>query len=621
MSILSEKFDILYELSTTVSTESDYVEALRLIRDSLKRLIPSDAVLVFLDDRDQEKLIAPNPYNALESLGEDFIISYGNPLSRELIVNKKSCLLNESQSTLIPSMKSELYIPLFSPEETVGCLYFGREHTATFSADEIKCAEHAASLITQPVERIHQHSRLKRLQASWQQVQNEYYSLLQGLPNPAAIVDIAQDTIVKANDRLCNLLDISKERLITAKFSDICSIPSLTLTKEGTEFIDKFPVEMINSQKKRIKCQVYYTPLYNRDRKLCLFLPEEGDSHTAKEDTPGVLLDSLMRIEFSSGMQTVIINLAVEVRNIVSVDYFSISLFDKEGEESISFDLSTAGVREFSDDQWRWHEIPDTGLGWVRFADTEVKQEKVDSGLPQRMPFNLPIHNSLPLIYADRYVGNCSIGRITKKPFDKEELKKLRKLAPVMAMILLTTQLHEKVEEQSGEISKLETLASYINSDIGTEALMNIISAVREVLGASHADILWLKNPDSNGLFSWMPEIIQQYLTLQQMKALLTQLEETRTPLMINSPACFIDCFLKEHPPEEPMPFFQPFVIAPIFTHDVFSACLLFVWRRDHFIQVRDIKIIEILKNYIENTSSGKRPKSWKISSPLFHMT
>lgn len=224
MSTQEEKLEIFYQLSKAVAFVSDPHGLERHLVDLLKKLVACNSILVFHNDRNRHKLTARNPYNLSQTDEQSVTLPYEDPLISDVLVLRKSVSRLNPQHPVLPSMKSELFVPLISPDDILGCLYLSRVNAQGFERKDITLLEHAAGHITFALERQEWKRHFRKLEETNLTWQDKYVAFLQAIPYPAAVVDVINDQFDEANDAALELFGASQKQFIQTPFSELCSI-------------------------------------------------------------------------------------------------------------------------------------------------------------------------------------------------------------------------------------------------------------------------------------------------------------------------------------------------------------------------------------------------------------
>jgi signal transduction histidine kinase/PAS domain-containing protein len=230
-----DNFDSHYDFSLSVSYISDSILVFSKVKNFLFEHINCSEILLFLDDRDKSCLTAPFPYNPNRNL-KDINIPYKDTLVKNILIDRKTFTRTSLDETLFPEFESELFVPLISPEDTLGFIYLARKQQKVFTAEEIKLAEFASHFMTTPIERATWEDRLVRTQQSTQNWQEKYLSLIDAMPFPAAVIDMEQNKINEVNDAFVNVSGLSFQELYSTAVTQILEIEGANdLTKINSD--------------------------------------------------------------------------------------------------------------------------------------------------------------------------------------------------------------------------------------------------------------------------------------------------------------------------------------------------------------------------------------------------
>ena len=218
-----DNFDSLFDFSLSVSYISDSILIFSKVKEFLFQHIECSEVLLFLDDRERCCLSAPFPYNPTRNL-KDINIPYKDSLVKNILIDRKTFSRSESDESLFAEYKTELFVPLISPEDTLGFIYLARKQQNPFTPNEIKLVEFTSFFMTSPIERTNWEDRLVRTQQAMQSWQEKYLSLIDALPYPAAVINVEEEKINEVNDAFVSISGLSFQDLYATSVSKILSI-------------------------------------------------------------------------------------------------------------------------------------------------------------------------------------------------------------------------------------------------------------------------------------------------------------------------------------------------------------------------------------------------------------
>lgn len=219
-------FETLHEFAVSVSFISDSTLIFAKVKELLIRHIDCEEILLFLDDRERSCLTAPYPLNPTRKL-KDLIIPYKDSLVKNILIDRKSFVRTKSDERLFPEYNAELFVPLVSPEDTLGFIYLARGSSEPFTADDIKLVEFASTYITTPLEKSEWEERLLRSQSALQKWQEKYISLIDALPYPAAVIDFEDNKITEVNEGFVSLTGKDFQQIYAAQLDEILEIEGI----------------------------------------------------------------------------------------------------------------------------------------------------------------------------------------------------------------------------------------------------------------------------------------------------------------------------------------------------------------------------------------------------------
>lgn len=218
-----DNIDRFFALAANASLISDPAEIFRQSRALMLPMIPADHYLIFINDKLRESLIASFAYNTLPSPTEEEIsIPYQDILIKDLLISRQTVLRQDFSDALVMDVSQELIVPIITPEEVLGCLYFARLDPLPFTAREVHTAEMAAYLMVAPMERLLWERRTQQTHEILNSFREKYLSILDALPWPAIVFDPADDRIEEVNRAFLEWTGHNRRDLFSRRFSEIC---------------------------------------------------------------------------------------------------------------------------------------------------------------------------------------------------------------------------------------------------------------------------------------------------------------------------------------------------------------------------------------------------------------
>ncbi|MBN2355389.1 GAF domain-containing protein [candidate division KSB1 bacterium] len=211
--------DNLHSLQTGATAISDPVEFMRHSRLLLRQIIPHDYYLIFIHDKMRECLSASFVYNVLPSPTEEEIcISYQNPLIKDILISRQ-IIVRKSPDVLLPqeNIAQELFAPILTPEEVIGCLYFARCNPSSFTADEVRLSEMCSFIMAAPIGRIQWEARAQQTHEILNEFREKYLSILDAIPYPAVIVNTESDQLQEVNRAFLEWVGYSRQEIFDHK--------------------------------------------------------------------------------------------------------------------------------------------------------------------------------------------------------------------------------------------------------------------------------------------------------------------------------------------------------------------------------------------------------------------
>jgi signal transduction histidine kinase len=218
-----EHMDRFYALAANASLISDPAEIFRQSRSLLLRMIPFDHFLIFFNDKLRECLIASFAYNTLPiPTQEEITISYQDILIKDVLISRQTVLRQDFSDALIDDVSQELIVPIITPEEVLGCLYFARMAAKPFTAEDIRLAELSAYLMVAPMERAHWEHRSQQTHEILNSFREKYLSILDALPYPAVVIDPVEDRLEEVNRAFLDWTGYDRRQIFMCRFSEVC---------------------------------------------------------------------------------------------------------------------------------------------------------------------------------------------------------------------------------------------------------------------------------------------------------------------------------------------------------------------------------------------------------------
>ena len=277
----TDSLSALGQITAVVTNSSNMVEILRSARSHLAEIIPYDFLAILVDDRDRECLTAPIAFNdRISPDNGELVITYDNSLISEVLITRKSrsrFSLSEHQGLIHSDISCDLLVPMCTPENVVGCLYFARIADFPFNVNEQENAEQAASMLAIVLERAKHHDEIRVIQDSTNRWQERYLILLEALPYPAVVTNLVLNEIEECNEAFEQLVGYCLEELRESNFSDIFPL----LKQEKQLPIGQFQqhdgqiTSLIHKDKNMIQVElsVGTVPLGSSDHCLLVFRP------------------------------------------------------------------------------------------------------------------------------------------------------------------------------------------------------------------------------------------------------------------------------------------------------------------------------------------------------------
>ncbi|MBN1996358.1 GAF domain-containing protein, partial [candidate division KSB1 bacterium] len=581
--LLDEKLDTIHELASLASREPDSIEAFKTVKKLIHRIVSFDAILLYINDPETKALIAPMPYNYDQLKSEELVLPYQEPIVQAIMGQRKIITRIEPEVGLLPKMKVELCLPLHSPKQFLGCLYLARSNNNIFLAENIKFIEFAAGTLAISLERTEWLSKFQQLDKKSDFWQGTLSSFLQAIPFPALIIDRQANIIRDINELFFKLTGLSRTQVVE-KAPSIFIKTETTFPEQG-----EIHADILSPKGESLSRRIHCSPLdsKNRSKILVVIMEQMLDSNRLENMMPR--LAKLKTTNFNDVVKEV----ALLLKEYLNFDYFSLSLIDESTGVSHYHDIAVGGIESLLSQGQKWEQIADSNMGWITGTESDSDSTQAESTHPQRIPYTLPVHMSVLLLTGDKYLGNLALGRHQNIPFSADDLKILRIVSGPIAKLIELTRVKNLRQHQMPGVTK--------NSISSENLLPQLIEKLKKSIKATSVyGINLKKNTDPKAIFDLMPEMIQQYLSDEQILQLLARLERDGQAIYIDTPNKFITEFWQTQPVQK-LVFFQPFIIAPIFLQNKLFAAVVAVWSSRHTLLKEELDVITA---FISRTTS-----------------
>lgn len=477
----------LYHLSSAVSFISDSTEVFRQSKTSLKKLIPSDDILIFFDDRERECLVAPGAFNLHPAnISEEIIIPYDNAIAKEILISRQTMTRFEPDAPILPSMQSELFVPIISPEGVLGCLYFGRKDRVPFTVNEMMLAEHASCFIEMSVERLKWEDRWRRSKKITERWQEKYLSLLESIPFPAVVVDINADTFSEANEAFLKLVDMDRSILFEQKFSDICQAPDIMQRLELDSASSQGVAVIKNIEGETVKVDAHFSRLeaVSPINHLVVFQPIWSvEVQPADIDWLPHFLRACDVPPEADELQDVLL----EPARIIA-DKFNAVFVTVHTLSPINDLLLKAAYKHEGDELRKPEEHFAAGLNVGPFStilksdkpltiDNVAKEPSFVQWLPVARRVGYQSLVSVPIKRGDRILGILNVFCEKPRNWQQQEIHTLVDMAHILAFLIQDHNLKREVAEREKQIQAIGEITKTVNSRLDLEAVLQTAAA------------------------------------------------------------------------------------------------------------------------------------------------
>lgn len=236
------------------------------------------------------------------------------------------------------------------------------------------------------------------------------------------------------------------------------------------------------------------------------------------------LIKSLNYQKIESGVE----QLALTLNNEIEFDYFSFYHLQPDRMQADFYELAHPSLKtEFSTKV----NLQDTekGLAWVQRQSPPVTSQ----GDQQRLPYTLPAHTSVPVLFRDQYYGTLAIGRKKDLSFTDRENEWIKVGAYVLGLLVATSStLVAPVENRNSD--SLEKVALAILSCLKIETMLRESCHQLKVL--FQADTCNIRSVDDR-IELWVPENMRQDLDRERAEEWKRQIVHEPKPFLIADPA------------------------------------------------------------------------------------
>ena len=488
-----DNLEHLFQLSSAVSYIADSAEAYRYARKIILNLVPCNVLLLFFDDRDRERLVAPYQINKFHrGKTDEMSISYDDPLANAILISRQTVVYADPEFPLVPHITNELFVPIVSPESVLGCLYFGRKDNAPFTLKERVLAEHAASLVAMPLERVkweQRWTRAKKASTGWQE---KYLSLLEAFPQPVAIFDLYNDSIEEVNGKFLKLIRLNRNSVFEKKLSEICVIHDLKKHLATGQLTFETGVELLADKGESLKVEAQFNQirpaLPNKHFAIFKFSPKEAFYNLSVGWLPEFLC-ACDKIDLRKSLAKSLSEPLSLIAKRFAARFLTLQILDANVE------LQTRVAYAFHEDRlWDASAEDKAALSEGPFQRLIQKSEHLflgDVSSSESFAAWLPVaqktgYQSLacvPLRIAGNHIGLLTLFGQKPRLWTREDIATLTDMAHVIAFLVDMRRLSDHVFEKKEQLDALESITKALNANYDLESLIEITAmAVHKVV-------------------------------------------------------------------------------------------------------------------------------------------
>lgn len=184
----AEKLERFYQLSKAAVYISDSVGLERHFCELLKKLMPCNATLVFHHQHAEGTFTAANYFNPEQNDRHNITIANDEAFIADLLLRQKSITRFNPQRPVLPGMRAELFVPLLSAQDLLGCLYLSRLNANAFQTLDVQFVEYAAVHLAFALERLQHQQHLRHIEKSALHWRDKYVAFLQAMPLPVLLL-------------------------------------------------------------------------------------------------------------------------------------------------------------------------------------------------------------------------------------------------------------------------------------------------------------------------------------------------------------------------------------------------------------------------------------------------
>lgn|GEM_PF-6574389 len=327
-------------------------------------------------------------------------------------------------------------------------------------------------------------------------------------------------------------------------------------------------------------------------------LMEENDSLLARQE----MVDALVKhLNSGGGFETIIGNAAEKISRLIPFDYFSLSIFDENGNIDRALDITRHELVDKFGIALEQKAIPDCPLLQVIQNVKSAGVKKNNLLHPFRLPFSLPTHTSVVLVSGEKYLGNFAVGRLQAEPFTREEIQLLKQTSSLFSAAVSRYLLAAKTKTSQ----KLATVWDELNINLFSrpdkkDLLLRICTTTQKVMESVHCKAVFVNDTMKMiDLFNWMPETVNHYLSVHKIKNLLLEQKKSKLPSPVYSEESFKELLCNKNTPS--LGFFKPFIITPILKTNQIYALLLVVFDKNYSPDQSDLTVLQTISGQAEN--------------------
>jgi PAS domain S-box-containing protein len=285
-----EEYDFIARIGRIIDSTLDINEVYEKFTTEVKKMIPFDHLLVRLKrgkSRAPEYVVAyvHGTFGTKWQVGYSFIPRHGS-VTREVMRTRKAMMLQPTSAQEIEKrypmiaecfrmgVRSSMIIPLISREESIGVLTFHSVKLHAYTPEDLDLAEMIGQQVAGAIANAQLFAHVKDTEKSLRESESRFRAIFEQVAVGVAEVDVATGRYLKVNRRLCEILGMTEEDMLSTTFDTVThpedySLLADEMAKMVSGKIGKFSIEMRCVQKDAaiIWAKIAVSPLWETGEK------------------------------------------------------------------------------------------------------------------------------------------------------------------------------------------------------------------------------------------------------------------------------------------------------------------------------------------------------------------